>query len=128
MTPESTSAAGDSAEGTAAEELAKFGITRIPVDYYHYREFRYTRLEDALAQARRVENNLPPDDRIGAHFDKANMAKGGRGRTGETPGKPVVRAAQPSAGKSPSDKPDKRADQPWCDSKGKSIVEGGYTQ
>lgn len=37
----------------AAKEMARYGITRIPVDYFHYREFRYTNLEDAVAQAKR---------------------------------------------------------------------------
>jgi hypothetical protein len=33
--------------------LAEYGITRVPVDYYHYKEFRYTNLDDAIAQAKR---------------------------------------------------------------------------
>jgi hypothetical protein len=36
-----------------AEEMAEFGILRVPVDSFHYREFRYTHLVDALAQAKR---------------------------------------------------------------------------
>lgn len=36
-----------------AELLARFGITRVPVIQYHYREWRYSNLDDALAQARR---------------------------------------------------------------------------
>ena len=35
------------------QEMAELGITRVPVDYFHYREFRYTNLKDAIAQARR---------------------------------------------------------------------------
>ena len=35
----------------AAEAMAKYGITRVPVDYFHYKEFRYTNLDDAIAQA-----------------------------------------------------------------------------
>lgn len=34
-------------------EMAKYGITRIPVDHFYYREFRYTNLRDAVAQAKR---------------------------------------------------------------------------
>jgi hypothetical protein len=34
-------------------ELQKYGIERVPVDYFHYRQFRYTNLNDALAQAKR---------------------------------------------------------------------------
>ena len=26
----------------AAEEMAKYGITRVPTDYFHYKEYRYT--------------------------------------------------------------------------------------
>jgi hypothetical protein len=36
----------------AAEEMAKYGITRVPVDYFHYEGFRYTNLKDAVAQAK----------------------------------------------------------------------------
>ena len=36
----------------AAAKMAKYGITRVPVDYYHYKEFRYTNLDDAIAQAK----------------------------------------------------------------------------
>ena len=37
----------------AAEEMAKYGITRVPTDYFHYKEYRYTSLDDAIAQAKR---------------------------------------------------------------------------
>ena len=33
--------------------MAKYGIALVPVDYFLYRQFRYTNLEDALAQAKR---------------------------------------------------------------------------
>ncbi|MEQ9815342.1 MAG: hypothetical protein RLO50_21380 [Azospirillaceae bacterium] len=33
--------------------LAKYGIERVPVDYFHYRQFRYTNADDAIAQAMR---------------------------------------------------------------------------
>lgn len=35
------------------EEMRKYGITRAPVDYFHYKEFRYTTLNDAVAEAKR---------------------------------------------------------------------------
>jgi len=38
-------------------EMEKFGITRFTVDYFHYREFRYTNLKDAIAQAKRDETS-----------------------------------------------------------------------
>jgi hypothetical protein len=46
----------------AADAMAKYGITRVPVDYFHYKEFRYTNLDDAIAQATRAEigNELDP--------------------------------------------------------------------
>jgi hypothetical protein len=37
----------------AAEAMAKYGIARVPVDYFHYKEFRYTNLDDAIAEATR---------------------------------------------------------------------------
>jgi hypothetical protein len=37
----------------AWQEMEKFGITRVPTDSFRYREFRYTNLQDALAQAKR---------------------------------------------------------------------------
>jgi hypothetical protein len=34
-------------------QMAQYRITRVPVDYFHFREFRYTCFADALAQAQR---------------------------------------------------------------------------
>lgn len=43
-----------SASTTDDEELMKtLGIVRIPAHVYHYRQYRYSRFEDAVAQARR---------------------------------------------------------------------------
>lgn len=54
-----TSADGEEASPAlrpeAAEEMAKYGITRVPVDYFHYGSFRYTNLEDAVAEAKRQQ-------------------------------------------------------------------------
>jgi hypothetical protein len=36
-----------------SKEMTKYGITRVPVDYFHYKEYRYTNLDDAIAQAKR---------------------------------------------------------------------------
>ena len=41
----------------AAEEMLKFGITQVPVVYFHYKEFRYTNLKDAIAQAKRQQTS-----------------------------------------------------------------------
>ena len=37
----------------ARRKMETFGITRVPTDSFRYREFRYTNLQDALAQAQR---------------------------------------------------------------------------
>lgn len=104
MTPESQSDKSAEAARRDTEEMAHFGITSHPVVYFHYKEYRYTRLEDALAEARRTTPDAPADERIGGHFAKENMAGALRGKPGALP------------------------DKPWCDSKGRSTVEGGYTQ
>lgn len=41
-------------ERTLDGEMQKYGIKRIPVDYFHINGFRYTDLKDAIAQARRM--------------------------------------------------------------------------
>ena len=35
------------------KEMSEYGITRVPVDYFHYKGYRYTNLKDAIAQAKR---------------------------------------------------------------------------
>lgn len=42
------------ADLTSAEtqEMQKYGIRRVPTDYYVYRAYRYTNLASALAQAK----------------------------------------------------------------------------
>jgi hypothetical protein len=37
------------------ELMARYGITKVPAYRYHYREWRYSALSDALAQAKRDE-------------------------------------------------------------------------
>jgi hypothetical protein len=39
----------------AADEMLRFGIAQVSVDYFHYKEFRYTNLKDAIAQAKRQQ-------------------------------------------------------------------------
>jgi hypothetical protein len=43
-------------EPAIAEEMAKYGITRVPVDYFCYGEFRYTNANDAIAYAKRQQH------------------------------------------------------------------------
>ena len=40
------------------------GITRVPVDYFHYKSFRYTNLADAVAETDRetLRNKAGHDD------------------------------------------------------------------
>lgn len=44
-------------EAAAAEQMALYGITRTPADQFHYKHYRYSKLGDAIAQAKR---ELPP--------------------------------------------------------------------
>jgi hypothetical protein len=39
------------------EEMRKYGIHCVLVEQFHYREFRYANLKDAIAQARRDEKS-----------------------------------------------------------------------
>jgi len=36
-----------------ADQMAAYGITRVPVDYFHVGKFRYSNLDDAIAEAKR---------------------------------------------------------------------------
>lgn len=40
-------------EATVTELMTKYGIARVPTAEFHYKTYRYARLEDALVQARR---------------------------------------------------------------------------
>lgn len=56
-----TSADGEKANPAlgleVAEEMAKYGITCVPVDYFYYGKYRYTNLEDAVAEAKRDQRS-----------------------------------------------------------------------
>jgi hypothetical protein len=69
MTPANHREAGPTVGDDRAEDMAKYGITRVPTDYFHYKEYRYTRLDDAIAQAKRQHPAVPPDgrERSGSH-------------------------------------------------------------
>jgi len=50
----------DSISAISPEEedlMTKYGITRVPVDYFHYKEYCYTNLKDAIAQAERQQHS-----------------------------------------------------------------------
>jgi hypothetical protein len=40
----------------ALDDMAKHGITRTTVDYFHCGAYRYTNLKDAIAQAKRQKS------------------------------------------------------------------------
>ncbi len=48
---------GPTTSPTDIEEAAKYGVTRVPVDYFHYGEYRYTNLADAIAEAKRARTS-----------------------------------------------------------------------
>lgn len=37
------------------EQMARYGISRVPADQFHYKSYRYSNLRDAIAQAQREE-------------------------------------------------------------------------
>ncbi len=41
------------ADKNSDDEMVKYGITRVSVDQYHYKKYRYTHLNEAIAQAER---------------------------------------------------------------------------
>lgn len=44
----------ESSDGEARNEImSEYGITCVPKDYFYYREYCYSNLEDAVAQAKR---------------------------------------------------------------------------
>jgi hypothetical protein len=63
MTPANRRGASPTVGPDPAEAMAKYGITRVPTDYFHYKEYRYTSLDDAIAQAKRQHPAVPLDGR-----------------------------------------------------------------
>jgi hypothetical protein len=45
------------------QEMAKYGIMKTSVNYFHCGEYRYTKLSDAIAQAKREHSAVPSDGR-----------------------------------------------------------------
>jgi hypothetical protein len=45
--------ANATSERNSQDEMTKYGITHVFADYYHYKQYRYTHLNDAIAQAER---------------------------------------------------------------------------
>ena len=67
MTSPEIGAGRVSAEQDGSDQMAKYGITRVPVDYFHYKEFRYSTLQQAIAEAKRQQHAAASDrsDRYG---------------------------------------------------------------
>ena len=63
MTPTNHREASPSVADEAAEDMAKHGITRVPTDYFYYKEYRYTNLDDAIAQAKHQHPAVPSEGR-----------------------------------------------------------------
>jgi hypothetical protein len=55
--PIKSSAAANSADQSAEDEMARYGITHQTVDVYFWGKYRYSVLKDALAQAKRAEDS-----------------------------------------------------------------------
>lgn len=53
MTPKTRKKAVAPAARKADAEMKKYGIVRVPVDYFHFGPFRYANLEDAISYAKR---------------------------------------------------------------------------
>lgn len=53
MTTEANEVQRQGLDLEAEHEMTRLGIIRVPADYFRYRDFRYTNLQDALARARR---------------------------------------------------------------------------
>ena len=58
------------------QAMSRHGITNVPVDSFHYREYRYTNLKDAMAQAERdrsgdASNALLRDSKTEVHVKSA---------------------------------------------------------
>jgi hypothetical protein len=55
MAPENLNKTDPAITAEDTNAMERFGIVRVPVDYFWLGEFRYTNLKDAIAQAKRQE-------------------------------------------------------------------------
>jgi len=56
MTTQRTDETHQANTSDTKQEMAKYGITCVPVDYFHLGDFRYTNLKDAVAEAKRQQD------------------------------------------------------------------------
>ncbi len=57
MTPTGRKDLGSAMSPEALDKMVKYGITRVPSDYFYYGRYRYTTLEDAVAEAKRDQRS-----------------------------------------------------------------------
>jgi hypothetical protein len=57
MAPENIKKSDPAITADDTNAMERFGIVRVPVDYFWLGEFRYTNLRDAIAQAKRQEHS-----------------------------------------------------------------------
>ena len=50
--------------------MERYGISRTPADYFHYGQYRYTNLQDAIAQAERDKLRTLRQFRLGVLAEK----------------------------------------------------------
>ena len=58
MQTETPQSGGTTNAQSEQEVMIRHGITRVPADYFLYRQYRYTQLKDAVAQAERDQSTV----------------------------------------------------------------------
>jgi len=58
MQTETPQSGGTTNAQSEQEVMIRHGITRVPADYFLYRQYRYTQLKDAIAQAERDQSTV----------------------------------------------------------------------
>ena len=56
MSPSKETVASNMKSAEDTRQLSEFGIVNRPVDQYHCGGYRYSNLEDAIAQGKRIKN------------------------------------------------------------------------
>lgn len=56
-------ATGTQTDTEITELMSRYGITHVAVNYYHYKTYRYSNPDDAIAQARldASQNHIEPE-------------------------------------------------------------------
>ena len=53
MTAQAPKEKAETSKKSTKDELSKYGISRVSTDHFHYENYKYTDLKDAIAQAKR---------------------------------------------------------------------------